>query len=163
MKDDVKTLVLGVGNDILTDDGVGPKLCDFLKDKFSGKPINFEKLNVGGLEILEFIQNYETVIFIDAIKTKNGEIGDVYLFTPDSFVETTHLSNLHDTSFLTAIGLGEQLDFHIPEKMYILGIEIKEDMIFSEYFSEELAIKYDRIKVEVVNYLSELVPEIINP
>jgi len=47
--------------------------------------------------------------------------------------------------------------------MYILGIEIKEDMIFSEYFSEELAIKYDRIKVEVVNYLSELVPEIINP
>ena len=29
-----KTLILGIGNDILTDDGIGPKLCDFLKEKY---------------------------------------------------------------------------------------------------------------------------------
>jgi len=157
-----KTLVLGIGNDILTDDGIGPKLCDFLKENYKDKAIQFEKLNVGGLEILEFINGYETVIFIDAIKTLNGQIGDVYLFTPDNFKETLHLSNLHDTNFITALALGKSLKFQIPEKMYIVAIEIKEDMVFSEYFTEELAIKYKHIKLELVKLINELIPEIIN-
>ncbi len=153
-----ETLVLGIGNDILTDDGVGLKLCDFLKEKYKNKPIQFEKLNVGGLEILEFIQGYETVIFIDAIKTVDGQIGEVYLYTPNSFKESLHLSNLHDTNFITALKLGKSLDFNIPENMYIIAIEIKEDMIFSEYFTEELAVKYDEIKQQVVTMLNELIP-----
>jgi len=157
-----KTLVLGIGNDILTDDGIGPKICDFLKETYKNKSIHFEKLNVGGLEILEFIQGYETVIFIDAIKTLNGQIGDVYLFTPDNFKETLHLSNLHDTNFITALALGKSLEFQIPQKMYIIAIEIKEDMVFSEYFTEELAVKYKQIKKELVDLMNELIPEIIN-
>ncbi|MDB4582308.1 hydrogenase maturation protease [Draconibacterium sp.] len=151
-----KTLVLGIGNDILTDDGIGPKLCDFLKEVFHDKPIEFEKLNVGGLEVLEFIQGYETVIFIDAIKTVNGQIGEVYLYTPDDFKETLHLSNLHDTNFITALGLGKSLDFNIPKNMHIIAIEIKEDMIFSEYFTEELAVKFDEVKQKVVKHINEL-------
>ena len=159
-KNQNKTLVLGIGNDILTDDGIGPKLCDFLKEKYADKSIQFEKLNVGGLEILEFIQGFKTVIFIDAIKTANGEIGDVKLYTPNDFTETLHLSNLHDTSFITALRLGKSLGLKTPVKMYIVAVEIKEDMIFSEYFTEELAIKYNGIKQKVVDLLNELIPEI---
>jgi hydrogenase maturation protease len=153
-----KTLVLGIGNDILTDDGIGPKLCDFLKEEFYDKPIEFEKLNVGGLEILEFIQGYETVIFLDAIKTVDGQIGEVYLYTPNDFRETLHLSNLHDTNFITALELGRSLDFKIPKNMYIIAVEIKEDMVFSEYFTEELAIRYKEIKQKVVSILYDLIP-----
>jgi hydrogenase maturation protease len=151
-----KTLVLGIGNEILTDDGVGPKLCDFLKIKFRDQPIQFEKLNVGGLEVLEFIQGYETVVFIDAIKTVDGQIGEVYLYTPNDFKETLHLSNLHDTNFITALKLGRSLGFEIPRNMYIIAVEIKEDMIFSEYFTEELALKYEEVKEKVFNYINEL-------
>ncbi len=161
-KSKTNTLVLGVGNDILTDDGIGPKLCDFLKEQYKGKSIQFEKLNVGGLEILEFIQGYETVIFIDAIKTVNGQIGDVYLFTPDDFKETLHLSNLHDTNFITALELGHSLGFEIPKKMYIIAVEIKEDMVFSEYFTEELVIRYNEIKRKVVKLINELIQKNIS-
>ena len=157
-KSDKNVLVLGVGNDILTDDGIGPKLCDFLKNKYEGTELIFEKLNVGGLEILEFIQGYKTVIFIDAIKTSGGNIGDVYLFTPNDFKETLHLSNLHDTNFITALELGNTVGFDIPENMFILAVEIKEDMGFSEYFTEELASRYQDIKMKVLNILNELIP-----
>lgn len=152
----IKALVLGIGNDILTDDGIGPKLCDYLKDTYNELPVRFEKLNVGGLEILEFIQGYETVIFIDAIKSKEGRIGEVHVYTPNDFKETLHLSNLHDTNFITALELGNSLDFKIPQKMYIIAVEIKEDMIFSEYFTEELAVQYDQIKQKVKEILDEL-------
>ena len=153
------TLVLGIGNDILTDDAIGPKLCDFLKKKFDRLPVDFEKMNVGGLEILEFIKDYQTVIFIDAIKTADGEIGDVNLYTPANIKETLHLSNLHDTNFITALELGKSLHIKIPPKMYIITVEIKEDMVFSEYFTEELALRYSEIKKKLVELLHELVPE----
>ncbi|MDX1284246.1 MAG: hydrogenase maturation protease [Draconibacterium sp.] len=156
------TLVLGIGNEILCDDGIGPRLCDFLKEKFADKPIQFEKLNVGGLEVLEFINGYETVVFIDAIKTVDGQIGEVYNYTPDDFRETLHLSNLHDTNFITALELGKSLDFKIPKNMYIIAVEIKEDMVFSEYFTEELAINYDEIKEKVITLLYNLIPDILN-
>jgi len=156
-----KTLVLGIGNEILTDDGIGPKLCDFLKQEFHNQPIQFEKLNVGGLEILEFIQGYETVIFIDAIKTINGQIGEVYLNTPDDFKETLHLSNLHDTNFITALELGRSLHFKIPKNMYIIAVEIKEDMIFSECFTEELTVQYKEIKQKVITLAFDLIPDML--
>jgi hydrogenase maturation protease len=151
-------LVLGIGNDILTDDGIGPKLCDFLKDYFKETAVHFEKLNLGGLEILEFIQGFETVIFIDAIKTKGGKIGNVYLFTPNNFKETLHLSNLHDINFITALELGRKTGLKIPEKMYIIAIEIKEDMAFSEYFTEELALEYKNVEGEILSIFKELIP-----
>jgi len=150
-----KTLVLGIGNDILTDDGVGPKLCDFLKDNIPNETVEFEKLNVGGLEVLEFINGYDTVIFIDAIKTLNGRIGDVYLYTPENFKETLHLSNLHDTNFITALELGKSLNFKIPSAMYIIAVEIKEDMVFSEFFTRELTERYDEIKGKVLAMVTE--------
>lgn len=145
-----KTLVLGIGNDILTDDGIGPKLCDFLKGQCLTESIDFEKLNVGGLEVLEFINGYETVVFIDAIKTRNGKIGDVYRFTTDDFKETLHLSNLHDTNFITALELGKSLGFQIPGKMIIIAVEIKEDMVFSSSFTKELSSRFSEIKLKVL-------------
>ncbi len=155
-----KILILGIGNDILTDDGIGPRLCDFLRERFSDALADFEKLNVGGLEILEFIDGYETVVIIDAIKTAGGRVGDVYLLTPDHFRETRHLSNIHDTSFITALEFGRSLEFRIPGKIFIIAVEIREDMVFSDTFTRELAERYGEIRENVLKYIEELVPEL---
>ncbi len=152
-------LVAGIGNEILTDDGIGPKLSLYLKNKFKNSDIHFETLCVGGLEVLEFIQGYKMVIFIDAIKTKGGKPGDVYLFTPSDFRETLHLSNLHDTNFITALEMGKSLGFKIPKQIYIIAIEIKEDKVFGEEFTEELAFRYNDVKEKARQYILSLVPQ----
>ena len=157
-----KILVLGIGNEILSDDAIGPKLCDHFKKKYPNKCIKFEKLNVGGLEVLEFISAYNNVIFIDAIKTVGGKTGDVYLFTPENFMETLHLSNLHDAGFITALKLGKKLGFHIPENMYIIAVEIKEDLLFSTCFSDELASEMENTLEKAENYFQILIKEIFN-
>ena len=43
--------------------------------------------------------------------------------------------------------------------MYIIAVEIKEDMVFSEHFTDELARKYNKIKKEVVAILNRLIPQ----
>ena len=148
-----KVLVLGVGNDILMDDGIGPKLVNRLKDDFSVDQINFSTLNLGGLEILEFIKDYDEVIIVDAIKTRTGNPGDVYMLTPDDFSETCHLSSFHDVSFLTALRLGEKIGYKLPKSILIIAIEIIEDTCFGKDFSKPLQDCYERIYSEVKSVL----------
>ncbi len=152
-----KILILGMGNDILTDDGIGIKITKVLENKFPLPNIVYNTLSIGGMEIIEYIKNFDTVIIIDAIKTLNGIPGTVYRFVPSDFKETTHLSNIHDLSFLTALKLAKELDIKTPENIYIIAIEIVEDMVFSSDFTPQLQEKYSEILEEVSIIVKELV------
>ena len=148
-----QTLVLGMGNELLSDDAIGPKLTRRLESTLELKGVKFDTAYVGGLEILDFIENYQKVVFIDAIKTKDGIPGTVYLFKTEDFKETLHLSNLHDVSFLTAIELGKYLGLKIPPDISIVAIEIKEDLVFSDKFTPEVEARYDEIYTKVKKFL----------
>jgi hydrogenase maturation protease len=144
-----KRMILGVGNDILTDDAIGPKTVKALEKKYSLPGFEYHTTTLGGLDILEFINGYDWVVFIDAIKTKGGIPGSVYEFTPEDFKETLHLTNIHDISFLTAIELGKQLGLKIPDIMHIFAIEIIEDRVFGDEFTPPLQEKFAQIVAEI--------------
>jgi hydrogenase maturation protease len=151
-----KILIQGIGNEILTDDGIGPKLVKRLKDDFSENGIDFETAFVGGLEVLEYIQGYQTVIFIDAIRTKDGIPGTVYRLLPEDFNSTIHLSSIHDVSFLTALGVGEKLGMDMPDIIHIIAIEIVEDRIFDDNFTQEIQEKYEGIYLQTRELIKEI-------
>jgi hydrogenase maturation protease len=151
------TLILGIGNDILTDDGIGPKLVMDLREELAPAHVTFKTAATGGMDILELIKDYPRVIILDAIRTKDGIPGTVYFLTPSDFRETLHISSFHDISFLTALELAERLDIPIPDQIYIIAIEIVEDLTFSSEFSPPIAEKYDRIFEEVQEKVRKLV------
>lgn len=152
-----KALLLGIGNDILMDDGIGPRLVNDIKEITNSDRFDYANINLGGLEVLEFIKGYEELVIIDAIKTKKGKPGDVYMLTPDDFIETCHLSNFHDVSFLTALKLGAELEMGIPETILIIAVEIVEDTCFGVDLSPELEKKYDDVFNEVFTTLYPLI------
>ena len=154
-----KILVLGIGNDILKDDGIGPRLVKDLKKEIFPEGICFKTSSMGGLEILELIREFHTVLILDAIKTKNGNPGDVYYFNPSDFHETMHLSNLHDVNFITAIELAKKIKLSIPENIHIIAVEIIEDLEFGRTLSPELEERYPEILSQVHEHLySKLFP-----
>lgn len=150
-------LILGIGNEILTDDGIGPKIVNRLK-KDSFPQADFMTAAVGGLEILEIIRDYEKVIIIDAIKTKDGVPGSIYYLSPSDFKETLHISSFHDVTFLSALELGKKLKIKIPSQINIIAIEIVEDLTFSEDYSPELQSKivdiYSEVEHSIEKFLS---------
>jgi hydrogenase maturation protease len=146
---DKKTLILGLGNNILTDDGIGPRLVNDLAQMILDPNIQFDTACCGGMEIVEYIKDFEKVVFIDAIRTRSGNPGDVYYFITSDFQETMHLSNLHDINFLTALRLGNTLNMDLPSDLHIIAIEIIEDMEFSEEFTMPLKEKYPEILEKV--------------
>lgn len=144
-----KKLILGIGNNILMDDGIGPRIVEALKEKWPLPGVDYQTTTLGGLDILEFIAGYEWVAFIDAIKTEGGVPGTVYEFTPADFKETLHLSNIHDISFLSAIDLGEKIGYSIPEVMHIFAIEILEDQVFGQQFTSPVQERFETIIDEI--------------
>jgi hydrogenase maturation protease len=152
-----RILIYGIGNEILTDDGIGPKLVKRLKGNLSKNDIDFETAFIGGLELLEYIQGYHTVIFIDAIRTRDGIPGTVYQLSPENFNTTIHLSSVHNVSFLTSVALGKKLGLDMPQFIHIIAVEIVEDRIFDDNFSPQIQEKYD----EIFNKVKEITEQIL--
>ena len=155
---DRKTLILGLGNEILSDDGIGPRLVKDLTGMLEDSGLQFETACCGGLEIMEILRDFDRAIFIDAVRTRNNEPGTVYYFKHSDFMETSNLSNLHDVNFLTALKLGETLKLDITSDLHIIAIEIIEDLDFSE----ELTPVMNKMYPEILAKVHDLISQILN-
>ena len=152
-----KTLVIGIGNEILSDDGIGPRLVRSLSEMIDDPVVSFKTACCGGLEIMENIRDYERAVIIDAIHTQNGTPGDVYFFSASDFRETSNLSNLHDVNFITALHLGDILELNLPSDLNIIAVEITEDREFSEELTPLLEIRYPEILEEVSSMIKRII------
>jgi len=156
MANNKKILVLGIGNTLLSDDGIGPRIIRDLSSVFKDSNISFKETCCGGIEIAELISGYNTVIFIDAIRTGEGRPGDTYIFDISDFRETIHLSSAHDLNFITAIELVKSLGMNLPANLYIIGIEIYTDSEFNEELSQPLKERYKEIIEEVKIFIGRI-------
>ena len=130
----LKTLVIGLGNPILGDDGVGWRVAEALMDKLADSPVEVDYLALGGLSLMERLIGYDRVIIIDAIQTEGGTMGTVSQFglqeLPD--LTTGHTTAVHDTSLHSALSLGRQMGADLPEHIQFVTIEAAEVYDFSE-------------------------------
>jgi hydrogenase maturation protease len=149
-------LILGIGNEILTDDGIGPRLVNDLDKSRLPSDVSYLVASIGGLEILELIRDFNEVIIIDAIKTGRKKAGSVEFYTPADFENTIHLSSLHGINFLTALEMGKRTGMAVPSAIHIIAVEILEDMVFSTDFSREISLKYPQILKKVQAQLEKL-------
>ncbi len=156
-----KVLILGIGNDIQQDVGIPVRLTRDLKDVVPAENFDFENIFVGGLELLEFINGYQGVIFIDTIKTDQSVAGRVHVFNAGDYQETLHLSCRHDLSFKMTLEMGRKLGFIIPEKIRVIGIEILEDLEFSASLSADLQPRYREIRSAVKDQVIEFSRNIV--
>ena len=135
----MKTLVLGLGNPILSDDGVGPYVVRELDGKLSGD-VTVAETSLAGLNLLDLLVGYDRAIIVDAIKTGGGRAGEIYRLDIDDFTSTRHAASTHDVNLVTALELGEKLGLDLPQKIDILAIEVADTERFSEECTPEVAV-----------------------
>jgi len=139
----MKTLIIGLGNPILGDDGVGWKVAAEVEKKVQNHPsfeLEFDYLSVGGLTLMERMIGYPRVLIIDAFESKHHPSGTVQLLTLDQLPQSSlgHINSSHDTSLQIALSVGRRLGADLPEKIYILGVEARITYDFSEELTPEV-------------------------
>jgi hydrogenase maturation protease len=155
-----KIIVIGLGNPILTDDGVGVNVAYEVEKAFKGQipeGLTITEASVGGLRLMELLIGYDRVILIDALLTKNGQKpGVIHRLTLDDLREispTQHSASAHDTSLVTALETGRQMGLDLPTSFSIYAITVENILEFNEEPTPAVAAAIPIVKAAVLDEL----------
>jgi len=119
-------LLLGLGNDILTDDAVGLFVVRDLRPKLAGHPsIDIRETTEMGLALLDFITGYRTVVIVDSIQTGKAPPGFLHELDASALNQLTGRTP-HFVGVSETLALGRQLGLAMPEQVRIFAIEVED-------------------------------------
>lgn len=148
----MKTIILGIGNPILRNDGVGVHVAEELKKMISRPDVKIDSAFTGGMNLLDMIVDHDRAILIDAVKRFDRKPGDVDLL-PIGELSAFHTCNPHDVSLPQAIELAKRLgEKRIPKDIKLVGINIGE---LSCEFGEELSGEIKQAVPKAVEMVKE--------
>jgi hydrogenase maturation protease len=159
----MKTLVLGLGNPLVSDDSVGLRVIEALKSLAGDWPgVEIAEDYWGGLRLMEQMIGFDRAIVIDAIQT-GGQPGAIHQLTPDG-IATQRSASAHDVNLSTALEFGRQAGAHLPENRHIIlvGIEAADIINFGERCTPavEAAIPIAvQLVVEILNVFAQEAPK----
>ena len=154
-----KMLVVGLGNPILSDDGVGWKVAEEVKKKLPpDSPVDVDCLSLGGISLMEHLIDYDRAILIDAFAL-DEPTGSILVLKLDDLPHYSafHTTSTHDTSLQNAIELGKSMGAKLPEDITVVGIATKHVCDFSEVLSPPVAEAVPQAVKFVLDLLGEKV------
>lgn len=157
----MRNLIIGLGNIMLSDDGVGVKALDVIKREAGKIELNdtapcgfdFVESPVGGLSLLEIIKGYSKVFIIDSIVTGSSIPGTIYRFSSLEGLFTRNTVSTHDTDLPTALDVGKTLGISLPSDIRVWAIEAKDTLTFREGLTPEVENSMHIVVNEVIGEL----------
>ena len=121
-----KTVVLGTGNELFRDEGVGVHVSRILQTKLSPSSGDIEVIDGGtSPDIWSLIDGADKLIIVDAVRG-GCEPGTIYRFTPQQIVaERAIITSVHQMGILENLSLMELVGGK-PKETIIIGVEPKE-------------------------------------
>ncbi len=139
----MKTLLVGLGNPILGDDGVGWKVIEQVQANLENRALNVDLdcLSLGGLSLMERMIGYERVILVDALATGQNPAGSVRVIPLEALPNPSvgHSASAHDVSLLTALQTAKSMGLPVPQNVEVVAIETDRVYDFSEELSPAVA------------------------
>jgi hydrogenase maturation protease len=152
------TLVIGLGNPILSDDGVGVRIAEEVSKQLSDDgDIEVTEVSVGGLTLMESMIGYDRVILIDALQLKESQPGAIHRMSLDdlrAISATQHSASPHDTTLVTALEMGKKIGLKLPEEIIIYAIEVENILDFSEELTPSVAAAVPKAIQTILEELS---------
>jgi hydrogenase maturation protease len=99
-----RVLVMGVGNPLMGDEGVGPRVVELLRSRYSFPP-NVDVVDAGtmGFTILNLLQDLDFLVVVDAIDGTGHEPGTVLSLTPEDMAPNQVMHSLHDARLVDVL------------------------------------------------------------
>jgi hydrogenase maturation protease len=128
-----RVLVIGVGNVLMRDEGVGPRVAAELQDRY-GFSDDVEVMDAGtmGLGMLHLFRGLEYLLIVDAINGTGHPPGTVVQISPEDFAPNQVMHSLHDIRLVDVLNAARLIDAE-PMLTDCVGIQIED--IAPEAFS----------------------------
>lgn len=126
--------IIGIGNPLNGDDGIGIVLIQELKKRGNFPNISIFDAGTGGMKILHFLKDLDKVIIIDAVDIDRSP-GNFVFFSPEDVKSLRKPSGTHDSNLFEVLELSNDLG-EIPDEVVIMGIQPKFTDIGEELSAE---------------------------
>lgn len=118
-----RTIVVGLGNDLLADDGVGILVARELREQIADEWTDIVECSAHGLAILDLFIDYDRAVLIDALVTGKHEPGTI-VDIPVDMLRSVPNPSPHFAGVPEMVALARQLEVNYPDQFHILGVEV---------------------------------------
>jgi hydrogenase maturation protease len=146
-------LVLGIGNILLGDEGVGVHAVRILENMTFPRHISFLDGGTGGFHLLSVFQQYKKIIMIDATLDGNKP-GKVSLLKPKYAKDFPQTLSAHDIGLRDLVNSSALLGFY-PE-IYLITVSISDDQPLQMVLSPQVEDSIPEIEVMVKNLVQKI-------
>lgn len=116
-------IVIGIGNTLMRDDGVGVYAVRYIRDKVPREVTTVEGA-VYSVDLISYMEGYGKAIFIDGIDAEE-EPGAIFRFSPEDLKSGSNPVSVHELGPLDLIRDAKLLD-QCPEEVVIFAVQVKE-------------------------------------
>jgi len=115
--------IIGVGNPLMGDDGVGIAVVELLRGESLPENVSIIDIGTGGTSLLHALAKLDAAIIVDAVDF-GGAHGETRCFSPEEIESIKCVSGLstHESDLLKIIKLSKELD-ECPETVMIFAIQ----------------------------------------
>ncbi len=152
-----RTLVLGLGNPVLGDDGIGCRVAEALRETSALGEIEVDTCEKGGLSLMERMLGYDRVVLIDALTTGESLRGEVTVRRLEALARpgAGHLNSAHETSLQTALEMARQLRADVPQVIWVVAVETERVYELSEALTPEVRAALPRAVAAVQELIAD--------
>ena len=152
----MKTLLLGLGNELYGDDGVGIHIVRKIREEAQNLPLGsipqddicMEECALSGLALLDIIIGYDRLILVDTIKRQAPVPGKIHLLE-EKDIRAVPGPSPHYISVPQTIEIGRRLGLHVPSTIQVVAVEAKNIYRLGEGLSAEMEAQLLTIIKEV--------------
>jgi hydrogenase maturation protease len=150
MESDKKILILGIGNIILKDEGIGVHVAQRMQEMTLPPDVEVLDGGIKGLDLLDFIEDREKVVVVDAVKA-GAPPGTLFRFTDKDLAgKKGVLRSAHGIDFSDVIAIATYLGKK-PDIVF-LGVEpadLSPGMELSQMIEEKIPILINLVMKEI--------------
>lgn len=148
-------LIVGLGNEIAGDDGIGIHAAETLRDRLRDDPsIEVLALPWAGLALLDALQGRVRVAIVDCLISGSRPPGSIVRLDGLDLAGSVRLISFHDVDFPTVMALGTRMGFDMPDEVAIWGIEAERFGVFHEELSPRVAAAIEPLALELIAYIT---------
>jgi len=142
-------IIVGLGNPLLTDDAVGPRVAGLVHAILSSPDVDFRELAAGGIELMETVMGYKKAVIIDAILSDEGAPGTCYRLDLASVRPSLHAAMSHEIGLLEGLHLGRYLGLAVPESVRVYAVKIVDPFSFATKMTDSVERALPRVANEI--------------
>lgn len=133
--------MLGIGNPVLTDDGIGIIVArEIAKRHIPG--VDIDEATASGIEVMEMMLDYRKIVIVDATMFPDREPGEIMRLKEEDFSHTVHGSSPHGVNLTTAIALGRKTSpERMPGEIVFIAMQAEDVSTFSEKMTAKVEKK----------------------